>query len=187
MKSLINMFKASKMFKFAIGVTMSMLITACTENTGEEKKYSSGKSTGASAARAAIGKPGAPVTIDFEVPRDIIVGNLIDVNLTFRSTTPAGRLTVNLNTSDGLTLLSEARQYFDLAASTMTAVVRLQTERDGLYYLHVIVAETDANENPLLGRSFAVPIQIGDAPPEMKTSGEVLEQGEEKITEMISK
>lgn len=132
------------------------------------------------------GKPGAPVVMTYQIPAQISANEVIYGHLDFQSNTTEGWLAVEMNGDSGLILQSESTVEFDLAADPMRVDVQLLSTNDGLYYLNVTVKEYSTEGTPKLGRSFAVPIQVGTTVQQPKRSGNFIDDGNEKIIEMTA-
>ncbi len=133
------------------------------------------------------GKPGAPVELTYQIPANIVVGGVVSVNLSLRSETSEGRLGVQLSVDEGLEYLEafDAAD-FDLAIDQMNIDVRVLPEADGLYYLNVHAQEFSTLGEVRRSRAFSVPIQVGSTTKNLKRTGEIVEDKEEKIIEMIA-
>lgn len=137
------------------------------------------------------GKPGAPVTLTYRVPSRISANSLVNVNLDFSTTTPDGRMEVRMNVDSGLELqppsVADAATIFSLpAASPMNMDVQVLTTQDGLYYLNVQVKEFSPGNDDRRARAFSVPIQVGSTVKNLKNTGNIIDDGKEKIIEMIA-
>ena len=110
---------------------------------------------------ASGGKPGAPVTLRYEVPKTITSNTEISIKLEFTSRTLEGSLKIDLNTPNEILLQGTVEHSFELAENASYSLeVPVFTSNDGLYYLNVLASESNI-EGPLMARAFAVPVQVG--------------------------
>jgi hypothetical protein len=135
-------------------------------------------------ADVSAGKPTAPIAIDYTVIGAPIVGQPVSINLEVSSMLPGRAVTLNYRINDPRNLSFPQAQAqrvalgvlgdSDRAAQQVTVV----PQREGRLYLNVS-AEVETEEGVLL-KSIAIPIQVGAAPRELQTNGEVGEdaQGE---------
>ena len=100
---------------------------------------------------APVGKPGAPVLMDFQLPPVVAEQQLVQIALSFQTTTPAGSMVVRLSTDPQLQLVGNEELSFMLPLTTASENISLQTSETGLFYLHVSVNEFDLDGNPPAG------------------------------------
>jgi len=132
------------------------------------------------------GKPGAPISLTYQVPKSALSGTIISVQLELISATQTGSLQVILNTDTAMSLNGSTQYSFALDGQVKSIPVELYLAEDGLHYLNVITQELDDSSAVLLGRSFAVPIQVGQLRQKMRVNGKMMDDGDEKIIEMIA-
>jgi hypothetical protein len=121
------------------------------------------------------GKPGAPVALRYAVQGTPAVGKGLPVELTLIPNSRGSRLSVLITTDRGLNLQDPSQRFaYDtvVAGARFTHTVNVMPESEGLFYINVFV--TLENEHGSLGRTFAVPIRVGEgkmpkAAPEGKT------------------
>lgn len=132
------------------------------------------------------GKPGAPVSLTYTMPSKVFLNNAIGVTLIFNSSSSNGSLGVSINADDGLRLISQAAQSFALRGRPISTIASVLAERNGLYYLNINVSQNSGDKGSRQSRSFAVPIQVGQEKIAAKINGKLVDNGEEKIIEMIA-
>ncbi|NND80881.1 MAG: hypothetical protein HKN50_00490 [Gammaproteobacteria bacterium] len=172
------------MKQLSLLLTTCLLISACDLTVSDDRtagEYLSG------VMDPRHGKPGAPVVIEYSVPKQFQIGNSATVELRFQSATAAGLAMVSLHTGDGLNLLQDASFEFTLNQQQQPLSVAIEAVTNGRHYLNILVREFDENGKALLGRSFSVPIQVGQPQEKPQTKQKVAEDGERRIIEMISK
>ncbi len=185
------MFKLNTIFFVSIVAIFSSTMAIATENTPTAAKAADVKGLVPTefvtqTIDIQTGKLGAPVAMTYQIPAQISANEVIYGHLDFRSGTAEGWLTVEMNSDSGLILQSVSTVEFDLAAGPMGVDVQLLSTNDGLYYLNVTVKEYDTKGTPKLSRSFAVPIQVGSTVQQPKRSGNLIDDGKEKIIEMTA-
>jgi len=136
----------------------------------------------ASAGGVSAGKPTAPITIDYTVIGMPVVGQPVSINLEVSSMLPGRAVTLNYRINDARNLSFPQAQAqrvalgvlgdTDRAAQQVTVV----PQKEGRLYLNVS-AEVETDEGMLV-KSMAIPIQVGSAPRELQTNGEVGEDAE---------
>lgn len=131
-------------------------------------------STNADILSASIGpqynEPGAPVALEYQLPKRSDLGALVEVNLRFSSDTPAGKMHVSLNADDGIQFTSNTYSRFDLANESNPMLVQLYSQVDGLHYINILVQENDPQGQQLSARNFSVPVQIGSSSKQTRTN-----------------
>ena len=128
---------------------------------------------------ASAGKPSAPVTIDYTVIGTPVVGQPVNINLEVSSSLGSRPVTLSYRINDARNLVfpQAQPQRVALAAPPDTGRAAQQVtvipQREGRLYLNVS-AEVETDEGMML-KSMAIPIQVGSAPPQQETNGELQE------------
>lgn len=132
-----------------------------------------------SSAVSASGKPSAPITIDYTVIGTPVVGQPVNIDLEVSSSLGNRPVTLNYRINDARNLVfpQAQPQRVALAARTDTGravqQVTVVPQREGRLYLNVS-AEVETDEGMLM-KSMAIPIQVGSAPEQPATNGELRE------------
>ncbi len=134
------------------------------------------------------GKITAPVTIDYQVIGNPVVGQPVAVNLNVVSTSGEQPVTLRyrINDSSSMVFPDAQANMVQLSAGRNEAQraqqVTVVPQREGRLYLNVSAEVQTANG--LMFKSLAVPIQVGSAPADMSRNGELKEtaDGEEVIS-----
>ena len=177
--------------KFLLSLFAAILITACSENSGNTG--SAGSAAGAKplpdiAGRGSMsaGKPSAPISMDYEVLGKAFVGLPVAINVTVRATQDTGPISVQYSINDASALLFQEgqvqqRQYSDHSDLDMQQVV-VVPQREGRLYINVS-AEVQTPRGSMI-KSMAIPIQVGNAPVQPQINGELKEgpEGETVIS-----
>jgi len=111
-----------------------------------------------------MGKPGAPIAMEYTLKGTPKKGKDIDIALTFTSLSALpGSLRVKVHGGRGLQLISDKRP-IDFAVQTLNEkhrrMVTVNASKPGLFYLNVIAQWTNVDKQ-YQQRAFAVPIQVG--------------------------
>lgn len=136
------------------------------------------------------GKPGAAVTLNYSVPKQLQTNQSIVIPIELLSSST--RLKLGLGSSDSVKIVSNHATELELEQGIALVEVALLTPaQSGLYYLYLNVQEIGDNGQNLLSRSLAIPLYVGidnnsKLAPALKTNGKVVEQNGEKIIEMIA-
>lgn len=123
------------------------------------------------------GKPHAPVYLKYAVPKNIAVGDNLEIDLQFRSDIDADALHVKVNLQeDGLLVLNSMNQYaFGIQSKGQNnpLALSLQANANGLFYVH-LTATLD-NQGKTQSRSFSIPVKVGnvDMQKQLKHSGQL--------------
>jgi hypothetical protein len=131
------------------------------------------------------GKPSAPITIGYNVIGTPIVGQPVNINLEVSSSMSDRPITLNYRANDTRDLQFPQAQAQRIAlaafgdAGRAAQQVTVVPQREGRLYLNVS-AEVEM-EGGTLVKSMAIPIQVGDAPVQQETNGE-LKQDEDGET-----
>ncbi len=162
----------------ASGCLAAMLLAACTDSKDSSDATAAGSAMTDSAvadrekadaqtnlvAAVTTGKPGAPISLKFEIPKRPAVGEplSIDVLVTPEAAGITG-LQVIFQSNDGL----QVRSGGELTSSTLLEAgqpimhtVVVTPLREGIFYLSV-VAVAEGSESQ--ARTFAIPLVVGDA------------------------
>lgn len=132
-----------------------------------------------SGVSASAGKPSAPITIDYTVIGTPVVGQPVNIDLEVSSSLGNRPVTLNYRINDARNLVfpQAQPQRVALAARTDTGravqQVTVVPQREGRLYLNVS-AEVETDEGMLM-KSMAIPIQVGSAPEQPATNGELRE------------
>ena len=133
-------------------------------------------------AQASAGKPSAPIRIDYTVIGTPIVGQPVNINLEVSSSLGNRPVTLNyrINDARNLAFPQAQAQRVALAAPADSGRAAQQVtvvpQREGRLYLNVS-AEVETAEGMLM-KSMAIPIQVGSAPEQQETNGELQEDAD---------
>ncbi len=106
------------------------------------------------------GKPGAAVTLNYSIPKQLQTNQSIVIPIELLST--SARLNVGLSSSEGVKVLSQPTTELELEqGSTLIEVALLTPPKSGLYYLYLNAQEISDDGQNLLSRSLAIPLYIG--------------------------
>ena len=103
-------------------------------------------------------KPGAPISLSYDLPMDVPLNQPFSINLLLDSTTPAGNLTVSVSTEGSLELIDQAQFEFDLSSPDKSMALMLLLREPGAGFLNLAFMETDPSGTALQGRSISIPI-----------------------------
>ena len=158
-------------------VTQSPAPAEADRETSEDDARGGGAE--ASNIPASAGKPSAPVTIAYTVIGTPVVGQPVNINLEVSSSLGNRPVTLNYRINDARNLVfpQAQPQRVALAAPADTGRAAQQVtvipQREGRLYLNVS-AEVETDEGMML-KSMAIPIQVGSAPRQQETNGELRE------------
>jgi hypothetical protein len=167
----------------SIGMVLATLaFAACQDaNQGVERASDTAAAPEVAAqaadAEASAGKPTAPIAIDYTVIGTPIVGQPVSINLEVSSMLPGRAVTLNYRINDARNLVFPQAQAQRVALGVLgdsdraAQQVIVVPQREGRLYLNVS-AEVETEQGTLL-KSMAIPIQVGSAPRELQTNGEV--------------
>jgi hypothetical protein len=169
----------------SIGMVLATLaFAACQDaNQGVERTSDTAAAPEAAAqaaaadAEASAGKPTAPIAIDYTVVGTPVVGQPVSINLEVSSMLPGRAVTLNYRINDARNLVFPQAQAQRVALGVLgdsdraAQQVIVVPQREGRLYLNVS-AEVETEQGTLL-KSMAIPIQVGSAPRELQTNGEV--------------
>ena len=106
---------------------------------------------------------GASVGVDYQLPKDWVVGQANSIRLTFRARVKQAQLEVTIKEKHGASLTGQTAVSYDLSANeNMEALVELTPPADGYYQLDVRMKVTNELGATQL-RINSVPINIGVA------------------------
>ena len=144
----------------------------------------------AAASNTSPGKPGAPITFSYKIVGTPIVGQPLAIDVFVTSSGPqAGPVRVSYRVNDASSMTFPASQALqtEFAAKSAGAAPRSQQitvipQKEGRLYLNVS-AEVMTPTGSML-KTQAIPIQVGAAPLELKSAGELKEDadGEQVIS-----
>lgn len=117
------------------------------------------------------GKPGAPVSLEYAVQAKPRIGERLGIDLIFTVDAPGELLQVSCTVGNGLLLRNAEFTLSDVTAGQSTShSIEVTPQAHGLYYVNVIVQMKTGERN--MARTFAVPVQVGDATdPGLKQEG----------------
>lgn len=176
------------------GVTLAaLLLGACGEQGSQTEPAGAGPQVAAPAdatvdAQQSAGKPSAPVDIEYSIIGSAIVGQPVSINVEVSSRLPDRPITLNYRINDARNLsFPQAQPQRVALAAPGDMEPRLQQvtvvpQREGRLYLNV-TAEVETPDGMLL-KSMAIPIQVGEAPRQLETNGEVEERGGERVNSL---
>lgn len=149
------------------------------EEAGERGAGPEEEASSSPAVAASPGKPSAPISIDYTVIGTPVVGQPVNINLEVSSSLGSRPVTLNyrINDARNLTFPQAQPQRVALAAPADAGRAAQQVtvipQREGRLYLNVSAeVETEAG---MMMKSMAIPIQVGRAPGQEETNGELRE------------
>ena len=183
-----------KQFYSFVALTVLLSLGACNEEGKESASTESAPAVAASKpAIAAIaiatatgtgstspGKPSAPISMQYEILGNPIVGQPVAINVQVRSTSGNQPVTVQYSINDSSALVFQAGQVESLqftANAEKKADSQQQLavipQREGRLYVNVS-AEIQTPDGSMI-KSMAIPIQVGSAPEKPEINGELVE------------
>lgn len=166
--------------------TMLMLVGATAAGCSTERNDSSAASPvavneagtpnkPAPAPSTSPGKPTAPITIDYEVLGNPVVGQPVAVNVRVSSTRGPVTVQYSINDASAVMFQEEQVEQIEIADPTIATPQQLTVipQREGRVYVNVS-AEVHTDSGTMI-RSMAIPIKVGDAPPTPTVNGELKE------------
>ncbi|HLU07078.1 MAG TPA: hypothetical protein VKZ91_11030 [Woeseiaceae bacterium] len=138
-----------------------------------------GASSSADVPASSGGKPSAPISIDYTVIGTPVVGQPVNINLEVSSSLGNRPVTLNYRINDARNLSFPQAQAQRVALSAPAGAgraaqqVTVVPQREGRLYLNVS-AEVETDEGMMM-KSMAIPIQVGRAPEQQETNGELRE------------
>jgi hypothetical protein len=171
----------------------SLLVAAC----GDADMTPAGQPTTTDAPAASVaakpepvmdgaspGKPSAPISMNYEIVGNPIVGVPVRINVTVHS--EAGPVTVHYRINDTSSLMFQdgqvERWQIPDPTSVDTQQLTVVPQREGRLYVNVSAEVMTANGSMI--RSMSIPIKVGTAPAAPTENGEVVEgpDGEKVIS-----
>jgi hypothetical protein len=174
----------NKFTGLAIAASALTFLAACGDSSKENVTQqpvaaASEKQTPASSP----GKPSAPISFRYEVLGTPIVGQPVSINVFVSSSVVGVPITLLYRVNDASSMLfpeSQAiRAEFTMEApgdDPRSQQITVVPQREGRLYLNVS-AEIETADGTML-KSTSIPIQVGSAPPDLKTNGELVETPE---------
>ena len=177
----------------------AMLLAGCQGPSDQAPAVTTADDAGESASKTAVeavgsaqpsrGKPSAPITLDYNVIGEPIVGQPVSINLEVSSSMSDRPVTLNYRANDTRDLQFPQAQAERIALAAFgekgraAQQVTVVPQREGRLYLNVS-AEVET-EGGTLVKSMAIPIQVGDAPVQQETNGELKQdEGGETVISM---
>jgi len=162
--------------KLTIVVAMAMMLPMAYANEAKQQTPTTTSEIGH--REQIVGKPGAPIAMEYSLKSMPKKGKDLDVDLTFTSLSALpGTLTVKVHGGRGLRLVSDKRPV-DFAVQNLNEThgrtVTVNANKQGLFYINVITKLTTSDKKHRQ-RTFAVPIQIGQVDSRPIPPGKVLE------------
>lgn len=128
------------------------------------------------------GKPSAPINFRYEVQGTPIVGQPLSIDVFVTSSVTDAPINLYYRVNDASSMMFPASQAlraeFKVAPGDEPRVQQITVipQREGRLYLNVS-AEIETARGTML-KTTSIPVQVGSAPPELKTDGELIETGE---------
>ena len=125
------------------------------------------------------GKPSAPINFRYEVQGTPIVGQPVSVNLFVSSTATDDPISLSYRVNDASSMSFPPSQAVraELGVGPSNAPHEQQItvipQREGRLYLNVS-AEIETADGTMI-KTTSIPIQVGSAPPDLQTNGELIE------------
>ena len=133
----------------------------------------------AAAAQTSPGKPGAPISFRYEVRGTPVVGQPVAINLFVSSSAYDGPISVQYRVNDASSMMfpeSQAQRTEFSAApgdDPRAQQITVIPQKEGRLYLNVS-AEIQT-PNGVMMKTQAIPIQVGAAPRDLESAGELKE------------
>ena len=178
-----------KQFYSFVALTVLLGLGACNEESKDSASAESAPVVAVSKPAAAAiaaggsstspGKPSAPISMEYEILGNPIVGQPVAINVQVRSTSGNQSVTVQYSINDSSALVFQPGQVRSLqltanaektASQQQLAVV---PQREGRLYVNVS-AEIQTPNGSMI-KSMAIPIQVGSAPEKSEINGELVE------------
>jgi hypothetical protein len=179
-----------KQFYSFVALTVLLSLGACNEESKEPASTESAPAVATSKPAAAAiatgtgstspGKPSAPISMQYEILGNPIVGQPVAINVQVRSTSGSQPVTVQYSINDSSALVFQAGQVERLqytanaekkaGSQQQLAVI---PQREGRLYVNVS-AEIQTPDGSMI-KSMAIPIQVGSAPEKPEINGELVE------------
>ncbi len=181
-----------KIFRITLGVSLLAMVFACSSEEQSEATATTPNNDSIIAVAtvdAAVKngvqgtvKPSAPISIRYEIQGTPIVGQPVAVNVFVSSNMHNRALTVHYRVNDATSMLFPESQVrlteFDAGAENAlrSQQITVIPQREGRLYLNVSaeLLTVDGSDSRLM-KTAAIPIQVGSAPPELESNGELKE------------
>jgi len=184
-------------WKITIAIAVSLILSACGDGSENDNRVGNDNTPGAAGqpvvtSTTAARKPGAPqqamspgkitapISINYTIVGNPVVGRSIGINLQVSSPLADRPITVHyrVNEAGSLTFPDTQLQTVALLPRASRAVSREQQvtvipQREGRLYL-VVSAEIETDSGTMM-RSMSIPIQVGRAPRVPTVNGELVE------------
>lgn len=151
------------------------LLTACDDASNDVAASSEPAATAQGGAPVNRGKPSAPIVLGYEVLGKPIVGLPVAINITVAAADDVGPVTVDYSINDTSALAFQEGQVERLelrdARDGGLQQVAVVPQREGRLYLNVSAEVQTAGGSMI--KSMAIPIQVGSAPQQPRTNGEL--------------
>jgi hypothetical protein len=128
------------------------------------------------------GAPSAPINFSYVVQGTPIVGQPVSVDITISTSVDDAPIRLFYRVNDATSMLFPESQARSAEVVEMPGnkprmqQITVIPQREGRLYLNVS-AEIDTDRGTLL-KTTSIPIQVGSAPPEMESNGELVETAE---------
>jgi hypothetical protein len=178
-----------KQFYSFVALTVLLSLGACNEESKEPASTESAPAVATSKPAAAAiatgtgstspGKPSAPISMQYEILGNPIVGQPVAINVQVRSTSGSQPVTVQYSINDSSALVFQAGQVERLQYTANAEKTDSQQQlavipqREGRLYVNVS-AEIQTPDGSMI-KSMAIPIQVGSAPEKSEINGELVE------------
>ena len=178
-----------KQFYSFVALTVLLSLGACNEESKESASTESAPAVVASkpaataiatgAGSTSPGKPSAPISMQYEILGNPIVGQPVAINVQVRSTSGSQPVTVRYSINDSSALVFQAGQVERLQYTANAEKTDSQQQlavipqREGRLYVNVS-AEIQTPDGSMI-KSMAIPIQVGSAPEKPEINGELVE------------
>ena len=169
---------------FVIAAGTLTFLAACGDSSKENITQQPAAAVSEKQAPASSpGKPSAPINFRYEVLGTPIVGQPVSINIFVSSSVVDAPITLLYRVTDASSMVfpeSQAlRAEFTMEApgdEPRSQQITVVPQREGRLYLNVS-AEIATADGTML-KSTSIPIQVGSAPPELETNGELVETPE---------
>lgn len=168
--------------------TLTTLLLVCTATAGcsNERADSSAAAPQAASESTAPGKPApvpstspgkptAPISMDYEVLGNPVVGQPVAINVHVSSNRGPVTVHYSINDSSAVLFQEEQVEQIEIADPSIATPQQLTVipQREGRVYVNVS-AEVQTDSGAMI-RSMAIPIKVGDAPETPTINGELKE------------
>ena len=181
---LVNRMTRTEQLKYLAGVFATILLVACQQSTevtpvgGTATQSVAAKPAPQVDAQTSPGKPSAPVQMRYEVLGNPVVGAPVAINVEIDAAETLGPVRVRYSIADSGALSFQPGQVVDLELTERRPDHRAQQlavipQREGRLYVNVS-AEVQTAGGAMI-KSMAIPIQVGSAPNQPTTNGDLKE------------